>query len=147
MASSSVLNTFRTNLKTQLSARGGLSGVQVRAYPPAADDYNAAEAIFLADADLSQSHLAMTGRRLEDASVELVVYARKAGDGDTVAAAAEARALALFAQVEGQLGTDDSVNGAVMEAQVGDYTVEHTGDQASRICMVRAQITYREPLD
>lgn len=142
MSSSSTLATFRGNLVTQLKARGGLSGVQITEFRPAPDDVPHNEAIWLGDAQLRQRIDAMGLQMEEGGDLELVVWSFQPGDGDTAAAAAEDRALALLREVELQLKADSKVNGAVSLAFLSAYNVQGGFDNEGRFCVVDAAITF-----
>src|SRR4051812_17582505 len=93
--------TARANLLTALQARAGLAGVQIKEAVPAADKM-AQECIYLAKTVWDEEHGMLGGdrRREERYNIEIQVHVVQAGDD---AAAVDARAWALFAEIESQL--------------------------------------------
>lgn len=137
MATSSI-PTLKANLVTQLSARGGLSGVQVSYGPPAPvqDEY-----IWLGDTDGAQEYAtyASPNQRHEAYQLQVVICKEMQGTGMQ---AADERCFALFAEVEAQLRTDPTVNSAVSEAHVGAYKLSEilSPDGMNRIAQLEVQV-------
>ena len=115
MATSTV-PTAKANLVTQLQARGGLAGVQVTNGPPFVDPQR--EFIWVGTAEGSQEQLAMGGPRRETYDLHVIISVEQESE-DVVAA--DTRCFALSAEVEAQLRTDPTINGAVEHAEFGDF--------------------------
>lgn len=136
----SVIQTLRSNLRTQLVARANLASVQVTRYTASAEDADWDEGISLGQATADQDWLDVGGGREEVINLDFHIWVRKYGDGDTVAAAAETRALALLAEIESQLRTDITVNGAVLRAEVASYSIDVTAGDQQRIATLTGVI-------
>ncbi len=146
MPSSSPLATLRTNLQTQLRARAGLTGVTVMRHSVPPDQLPDSEHIMLLAAAARQEFAAHGASHLEEAQLDFRIRARKPGAGETVADAAEDRALALLAEVETQLRDDATVNGAVMVAWVAEYGIEPDVEPGHRICTITGTIAWKAHL-
>ena len=137
MASSSI-PTFKANLKTQLSARGGLSGTLISYGPPTsgADQY-----VWLGDAQGRQEQMSFgtTGQaRMESYELQVVICVERQGTGMQNA---DEQCFTLFAELEAQLRTDPTVNGAVNRAQVGGFKLsEIPVDGMVRISQLEVQV-------
>jgi|SRR5215471_10518954 len=112
----STIPTLKANLRTQLVARGGLSGVQVSYGAPLPATQR--EFIWLGDVNGEQEYgtYQAPNQRHEMYVLELILSVLKEG---VDAKAADDRCFALFAEVETQLRSDPTVNGAVTESHLG----------------------------
>ena len=117
MAINSQIKVLRDNLKTQLSARAGLSGVDIFKFPPA-DGAPKTEFIFFGDASSSMDFETFGKQYAEDLDLTVFTYCLKAGAGDTVAGSARDRALALAQEIIDELADDSTVNGAVLVSKL-----------------------------
>jgi uncharacterized protein YrzB (UPF0473 family) len=128
MATSTV-PTLKANLKTQLAARGGLTGVQIVYGPPSVGMQR--EYIWLGDADGEQVFAAMGTLNHEEYDLQVIVDVIREGEDEQ---AADARAFAIQAELENQLRSDNTVNGAVSSAQIGRFklTENVTADGMTR---------------
>lgn len=115
MANSSV-PALKANLVAQLQGRPGLSGIQVTNGPPLPAPQR--EFIWVGNAEGEQVIAGFSGPRHEEYGVEVVISVIREGI-DTPAA--DTRCFALFAELEQQLRTDSTVNGAVSFAEVGAF--------------------------
>ena len=142
MALSSQIGAVRTALKSALQARAALSGVSITRFRPSPDDENAVEAIWLEDADGEQQPAA-NSLRWDDIILQVVVKVRKPGDGEAVAAAAEDRALILFAEVEAAVTADHELGGVVLTCDIGRYSTHQELEPSNRVCRLEADITFQ----
>lgn len=121
---------MKANLVSQLAARPGLTGVQVTNGPPLPATQR--EFIWVGDATGAQSwgSFGSAGVRHEAYGVDVAISVTREGED---IAAADARCFTLLAEVEGQLRTDPTVNGAVMAAKVGQFRLgEFVGRDGTR---------------
>jgi len=139
MAIGSVVQTVRDNLKTQLSARAGLSGVSVFKYAPV-DQAPKTEMIYLGDASSSIDFLAMGSVYEEDLDLKVFIYVMRAGAGDSVAGTVEARAIALANEVIDQLNDDSTINGAVIVSRIRNLNLENTVTDEGRISIIQLDL-------
>lgn len=114
----STIPTLKANLQAQLQARGGLSGVRVTYGPPLPDPGR--EYIWLGDVNGEQEYATFNApNKMHEAyTLQVIVSVVKEG---TDSKAADDRCFVLFGEVESQLRTDPTVNGAVTEAHVGPF--------------------------
>lgn len=117
MATSSV-PSVKANLVTQLQARGGLAGVQVTNGSPLPNVRR--EFIWVGGAEGTQDYgtYGVGGLRQESYRLEVTISVLREGID---AVAADTRCFALSAELESQLRSDPTVNGACMTAKVGDF--------------------------
>ena len=139
MAINSQIKVLRDNLKTQLSARAGLSGVDIFKFPPA-DGAPKTEFIFFGDASSSMDFETFGKQYSEDLDLTVFTYCLKAGAGDTVAGSARDRALALAQEVIDELADDSTINGAVLVSRVRNLTEENGLSHEGRFCQIEIQI-------
>jgi hypothetical protein len=114
----STIPTAKANLKTQLAARGGLTGVQISYGPPAVGTQR--EYIWLGDTDGEQTYAAMAApnQRHEEYEMSVIIQASMEGTSEP---AADARCFAIQAELENQIRSDGTLNGAVTDAQIGQF--------------------------
>ena len=139
MAIGSVVQTVRDNLKTQLSARAGLSGVSVFKYAPV-DQAPKKEMIYLGDASSNIDFLSMGSVYEEQIDLKVFIYVLRAGAGDSVAGTTESRAIALANEIVDQLNDDSTINGAVIVASINSINVENTLTDEGRVCVVQLNL-------
>jgi hypothetical protein len=127
----STIPTTKANLKTLLAARVGLTSVQISYGPPAVGTQR--EYIWLGDADGEQTYAAMAAgnQRLEEYDLSVIVDVILEGTGEQ---AADERCFAIQAEIENQIRSDKTVNGAVTDAQIGRFklTEDVTQDGMTR---------------
>lgn len=130
---------MRAALVALLSARGGLSGVQIGyGMPPGALQR---EHILLGLVDASQEYRALgTARKFEDYTATVHIGVMREG---TDQQAADERALALLAEVEATLRTDPTVSGTVLTAEVGNYRLEPLANENTREARITLDIRTR----
>lgn len=90
--------------------------------------------LWIGDADGQQTQAGMGGPRKEVYSLEIIVDAIVEGEGDTAASGAETQCFAIQAELENQLRTDPTINGAVFNAQIGRFKLT---DDVAREGMTR----------
>lgn len=146
MASSSRLSALRTAFKTALTDRGNLSGVAVSKFKPAPDDINGVEHIWFQDAEGLMDH-ASPSSRFDDIALVVVIRVAKPGGDETAAAAAEDRALALFAEVEAVVASDTTFSSVILGTNPGRYRVDHDTTNGDRICTIEAEVTFMTQID
>ena len=139
MAIGSVVQTVRSNLKTQLDARSGLSGVSVFKYAPL-DQAPKKEMIYLGDANSGLEFQSFGSVYEEQIDLKVFVYVMNAGAGDSVAGTVETRAIALANEVIDQLSDDATINGAVIVSRMRNMTIENTLSDEGRICLIEMDI-------
>ena len=139
MPVASVVQTVRSNLKTQLDARSGLNGVSVFKYAPL-DQAPKTEMIYLGDANSGLEFEAFGSVYEEQIDLKCFVYVLKAGAGDSVAGTVETRAIALANEVIDQLSDDSTINGAVIVSRMRNMTIENTLSDEGRICLIEMDI-------
>tara|TARA_R100000329_G_scaffold27810_1_gene25855 strand:- start:52 stop:495 length:444 start_codon:yes stop_codon:yes gene_type:complete len=139
MPIASVVQTMRSNLKTQLEARSGLNGVSVFKYAPL-DQAPKTEMIYLGDANSGLEFEAFGSVYEEQIDLKCFVYVFKAGAGDSVAGTVETRAIALANEVIDQLSDDATINGAVIVSRMRNMTIENTLSDEGRICLIEMDI-------
>ena len=139
MPVASVVQTVRSNLKTQLDARSGLNGVSVFKYAPL-DQAPKTEMIYLGDANSGLEFEAFGSVYEEQIDLKCFVYVLKAGAGDSVAGTVETRAIALANEVIDQLSDDATINGAVIVSRMRNMTIENTLSDEGRICLIEMDI-------
>jgi hypothetical protein len=117
----SSIPTMKANLVTQLQARPGLAQVQVTNGPPFPSPQR--EFIWVGEARGLQTWgtFGPNGLRQEMYGTEVTVSVIREG---TDTAAGTSRAYTLMGELEAQLRTDPTVNGAVMAARVGDVELK-----------------------
>ena len=140
MAINSKIKVLRDNLKTQLSARSALSGIDIFKFPPA-DGAPKTKFIFFGDASSSIDFETFGKTYSEDLDLTVFTYCLKAGAGDTVASSARDEALALAQEVIDELADDSTVNGAVLVSNVRSFTEENGLSDEGRFCQIEIQIT------
>ena len=125
----STIPTLKTNLKTALGLRAGLSGVQIAYGPPAVGMQR--EYIWLGDADGQQTFAAMGTLNFEEYDLQVIVDVIREGEDE---ASADARCFAIQAELENQLRSDPTVTAAVSSAQIGHFklTENVTADGMTR---------------
>ena len=139
MPIASVVQTMRSNLKTQLDARSGLNGVSVFKYAPL-DQAPKTEMVYLGDANSGLEFEAFGSVYEEQIDLKCFVYVLKAGAGDSVAGTVETRAIALANEVIDQLSDDATINGAVIVSRMRNMTIENTLSDEGRICLIEMDI-------
>ena len=139
MPIASVVQTMRSNLKTQLEARSGLNGVSVFKYAPL-DQAPKTEMIYLGDANSGLEFEAFGSVYEEQIDLKCFVYVLKAGAGDSVAGTTETRAIALANEVIDQLSDDATINGAVIVSRMRNMTIENTLSDEGRVCLIEMDI-------
>ena len=139
MPIASVVQTVRSNLKTQLDARAGLNGVSIFKYAPL-DQAPKTEMIYLGDANSGLEFEAFGSVYEEQIDLKCFVYVLKAGAGDSVAGTTETRAIALANEVIDQLSDDATINGAVIVSRMRNMTIENTLSDEGRICLIEMDI-------
>tara|TARA_R100001510_G_C7613728_1_gene176494 strand:+ start:251 stop:694 length:444 start_codon:yes stop_codon:yes gene_type:complete len=139
MPIASVVQTVRSNLKTQLDARAGLNGVSVFKYAPL-DQAPKTEMIYLGDANSGLEFEAFGSVYEEQIDLKCFVYVLKAGAGDSVAGTTETRAIALANEVIDQLSDDATINGAVIVSRMRNMTIENTLSDEGRVCLIEMDI-------
>tara|TARA_B100000927_G_scaffold285989_1_gene276826 strand:+ start:11921 stop:12364 length:444 start_codon:yes stop_codon:yes gene_type:complete len=139
MAINSKIKVLRDNLKTQLSARSGLSGVDIFKFPPA-DGAPKTEFIFFGDASSNMDFETFGKTYEEDLELSVFVYCLKPGAGDTVAGSAQDRALTLAQEVIDELADDSTVNNAVLVSKVRNLNLENGLSDEGRFCQIEMQI-------
>lgn len=130
---------MRAALVTALSARAGLSGVQiVYGMPPGALQR---EHILLGPVDGTQEYRALgTARKFDDYTVTLYITAMREGTNQQ---AADERALAIMAEVEDEVRTDPTVGGTVLTAEVSRYRLEPLAGEGAREARITLDIQTR----
>jgi len=139
MPIASVVQTVRSNLKTQLDARAGLNGVSIFKYAPL-DQAPKTEMIYLGDANSGLEFEAFGSVYEEQIDLKCFVYVLKAGAGDSVAGTTETRAIALANEVIDQLSDDATINGAVIVSRMRNMTIENTLSDEGRVCLIEMDI-------
>ena len=139
MPIASVVQTMRSNLKTQLEARSGLNGVSVFKYAPL-DQAPKTEMVYLGDANSGLEFEAFGSVYEEQIDLKCFVYVLKAGAGDSVAGTVETRAIALANEVIDQLSDDATINGAVIVSRMRNMTIENTLSDEGRVCLIEMDI-------
>ena len=117
---SSTLPSLLDKLRTQLVARGGLAGVTVTTVPVGPED-TAREHITFTGGQGPEAWDAMQ-KRGETYTVDGRIIIQKPGAGNAAGKAAYDRAFALLDEVRSQLGTDPTVNSAVLDCRLTDWT-------------------------
>ena len=139
MAIGSIVQTVRSNLKTQLDARSGLNGVSVFKYAPL-DQAPKKEMIYIGDAVSGLEFQSFGSVYEEQIDLKCFVYVLRAGAGDSVAGTVESRAIALANEVIDQLSDDSTINGAVVVSRMRNMTIENTLSDDGRICLIEMDI-------
>ena len=139
MAIGSVVQTVRSNLKTQLDARSGLNGVTVFKYAPL-DQAPKKEMIYIGDANSELEFQSFGSVYEEQIDLKVFVYVLRAGAGDSVAGTVETRAVALANEVIDQLSDDATINGAVIVSRMRNMTIENTLSDEGRVCLIEMDI-------
>ena len=139
MPIASVVQTVRSNLKTQLEARAGLNGVSVFKYAPL-DQAPKKEMVYLGDANSGLEFEAFGSVYEEQIDLKCFVYVLRAGAGDSVAGTTETRAIALANEVIDQLSDDATINGAVIVSRMRNMTIENTLSDEGRVCLIEMDI-------
>ena len=139
MPIASVVQTVRSNLKTQLDARAGLNGVSIFKYAPL-DQAPKTEMIYLGDANSGLEFQSFGAVYEEQIDLKCFVYVLKAGAGDSVAGTTETRAIALANEVIDQLSDDATINGAVIVSRMRNMTIENTLSDEGRVCLIEMDI-------
>jgi len=138
----STIPTMKANLKTLLSARAGLTGVQISYGPPSVGTQR--EYIWLGDVEGEQTYAAMAAANQRYENYELSVTVDVILEG-TDPKPADERCFVLYGEVENQIRTDKTVNGAVTDAQCGRFrlTENTTADGMTRtarlVTLIRCQ--------
>jgi hypothetical protein len=112
----STIPALKANLRTQLAARGGLTGVQISYGAPLPATQR--EFIWLGDVNGEQEYgtYAAPNARHEQYTLELILSVLKEG---VDAKAADDRCFVLFGEVETQVRGDPTISGAVAESHLG----------------------------
>ena len=135
-------STFRSNLRTQLLVRPNLTslGAEVHRYPPGARA-TVAPTIFFNEVSVSQDGLHEAGGFDRTYTVTGEAYTRAPNDSDGSWAAAEANAITLVSEVENQLDTDPTVNGACSYAFLTNWTLAPTQDEGGSVMFMSVEFT------
>lgn len=112
----STVPTAKANLVSQLAARPGLSGIQVVNGSPFPSPQR--KLIWIGAADGEQEWGAMGGLRHEVYGLVVNIIVVREG---TDIVAADTDCFAILAELEAQLRTDPTINGAVTTAKVGEF--------------------------
>jgi hypothetical protein len=139
MPINSKIKLLRDNLKTQLSGRAGLSGVDIFKFPPA-DGAPKTEFVFFGDASSSIDFETFGKTYSEDLDLSVFTYCLKAGAGDTIASSARDRALELAQEVIDELADDSTINGTVLVSKVRSFTEENGLSDEGRFCQIEIQV-------
>lgn len=126
-----VVNAYQTLLQS----RSGLAGVTVFRYAPSPRDYQAlTEFIVLANRiPVVPTYPLLTVRIVSaDMTLEGEIVVILSGAGDDTADAAQARAEALYAEIEDLLTTNKSLGLTSVLATVGDYRHVYGGTDQQR---------------
>ena len=118
MATSTV-PVFKNQLKTNLLARAGLSGVQVTHGPPL--PLPETDFIWLGDVKGAQDWLAMLKTKQEHYDLTVWIRALRSTTPDDFKTAGD-RVFALMAELENELRGDPTVTGTVLIAAVTGFT-------------------------
>jgi hypothetical protein len=139
MATSQV-SVFREALRSAVAA-SLTAGPTVYAYDPGSSNTDSVgELVYFGTATANQSHLTFGGARQEEISLDVIIYVRRPGAGQTQAKAAEDRALELFGEIEDAIRDDPDLN-AVFHVQVtGPNEVEAIIDAGNRGCLLRGTV-------
>lgn len=132
----STQNTLKTNLKTQLDDRAGLADVQVTIGWPKSP---AKEFMLLGDIRDDGEDTAALGNRRRDERYSLFVIV-KVEKETTDQTLVNARAYALAAELEQQLRTDMSVNGAVISALVAGIGLDEFANDRTRMAILTVRV-------
>ena len=127
MASSTV-PALKLQLRTNLAARAGLSGVQVTYGPPTpqpgwGNDINTVEYVWIGDVQGTQAFSifnASGGQRDEEYDLKIWISVTKATSPDDYQTAGN-RAFALMAEIENEVRADHTVTGTVQQAEVTGF--------------------------
>lgn len=106
---------MKANLVTQLQARAGLAGVAVTYGPPLP---MGREFVWCGKATGQQSWMTIAAGKLEEYDLQVMVSVLREG---TDMQAADARCFVIAAELETQLRTDRTVNGAVAVAAIEGF--------------------------
>lgn len=136
----SLVNNFRSNLKTQLEARSNLSGVKIFSYTPG--EVLDREFISLGNANTNIVPFTMGGQYEQQFTVTGLVFVNQVGAGDLVAEATNDRAVALLDEVFQQIVSDPTVNGSVQNAELVNYREENGADENGRVCTFEFEIEF-----
>ncbi len=136
----SLVNNFRSNLKTQLEARSNLSGVKIFSYTPG--EVLDREFISLGNANTNIVPFTMGGQYEQQFTVTGLVFVNQVGAGDLVAEATNDRAVALLDEVFQQIVSDPTVNGSVQNAELVNYREENGVDENGRVCTFEFEIEF-----
>ena len=136
----SLVNNFRSNLKTQLEARSNLSGVKIFSYTPG--EVLDREFISLGNANTNIVPFTMGGQYEQQFTVTGLVFVNQVGAGDLVAEATNDRAVALLDEVFKQIVSDPTVNGSVQNAELTNYREENGVDENGRVCTFEFEIEF-----
>lgn len=118
MATSSI-PTLKANLVTQLQARAALKRVQISYGPPLPNPER--EFIWIGAAEGTQEWATFSGTSRHEAyRLTVVIMVSREGRGMQKA---DERCFALYAELENQLRGDVTVNGAVTDSKIGDFTL------------------------
>lgn len=148
MATSSQLGAVRTAFKAALLERPALSTVAISKFTPAADDVVATEQIWFQSQVTGSQEPASPTKRHDDLPIVLVVQVRLSGGGETVAAAAEDRALALFAECEAVIASDTTLGGVILGiTPPSEYSVDHDTESGNRLCIIEARVLFMTEID
>jgi|TARA_B100001094_G_scaffold309356_1_gene342918 hypothetical protein len=135
-----IVNNFRSNLKTQLEARAGLSGIKIFSYSPG--EVLDREFISLGGANTSISPFTMGGQYEQTNSINGLIFVNQVGAGDTVAESTNDRAVFLMEEVFQQIVSDPTVNGSVQNAELTRYQEENGADENGRVCTFEFEIEF-----
>jgi len=136
----SIVSNFRSNLKTQLEARAGLSGVKIFSYTPG--EVLDREFISLGNATTNIAPFTMGGQYEQSFTVTGLIFVNQVGGGDTVAESVNDRAVALIDEIFQQIVSDPTVNGSVQNAELVRYQEENGVDENGRVCTFEFEIEF-----
>jgi len=145
MPGSSAIPTLRTNLQTQLEARAGLTEVTITRHRPAGDDIDGLEHIWFGAASGAVSP-GSVGSREDVVDLEIRIRVSRPGGDEDASDAAEDRALALYAELEAQLVTDPTVDGACLTWNEMDYESDVIPGENEQICNLDITIRFETEL-
>lgn len=123
-------------LKTSLEARGGLSGVQVGTAPLGDETQREAIIFFGVDGTQEWGILSESSPKEDTYTIEGAIWINKPGAGEVTAKAARDRAVAIFAEVEAQVRSDQTINGLVMMCEAQSVRLEQGSNTNGRWCQI-----------
>lgn len=135
MMSTSGIGTVLDAIQAALAARSGLGGVSIFTAPVGYDEAGL-ECIAFGDAELTEIALTMGGNREETWRVdgETRVEVGWQGSTETTIAAARARALEIFAELETHLNA--TYKGSVPDVNLASARMVQSIGQVGRVCQI-----------